>query len=128
MRCADCGCDKPLDEFPTGTNPDSRSAKRCKPCKNTLSRQRIKARWGNTRHYHLKQKYGLSAAEVEMWKAAQGGLCPVCCEREAVHVDHDHATKRVRGILCESCNGFLGAFGDDTAIIQAAIEYLEQQR
>lgn len=128
MRCADCGIDKALDEFPTGTSPQSRGRKRCKACKNAQARSRIKARWGNTRHYHLKQKYGLSAAEVEMLKAAQGGICPICERSEAVHVDHDHTTKRVRGILCESCNGFLGAFRDDPEILQAAIEYLEKPR
>ena len=128
MRCADCRVDKALDEFPTGTSPQTKGRKRCKDCKNALARSRIKARWGNTRHHHLKQKYGLSAAEVEMLKAAQGGVCPVCRLREAVHVDHDHSTKRVRGILCESCNGFLGAFGDDPETLQAAIEYLEKPR
>lgn len=103
MRCADCGTEKPLDQFPTGTNPQTKGIKRCRARKNALSKQRIKARWGNTRHYHLKQRYGISAAEVEMLKASQGGLCPVCRDRPAVHVDHDHETKRVRGILCELC-------------------------
>lgn len=63
-----------------------------------------------------------------MLKAAQGGICAVCGERRAVHVDHDHDTKRVRGILCELCNGFLGAFNDDPDLLRAAIKYLERPR
>jgi len=63
-----------------------------------------------------------------MLKAAQGGICPICQERPAVHVDHDHSTKRVRGILCEQCNGFLGAFKDDPDVIRSAIAYLEKHR
>lgn len=63
-----------------------------------------------------------------MLKAAQGGVCAICGERPAVHVDHDHETHRVRGILCEPCNGFLGAFRDERALLRAAIEYLEVPR
>lgn len=128
MLCAECKIEKTLDEFPTGTAPHSRGLKRCRSCKNALSRRRIKARWGSTRHYHLQQRYGISAAEIEMLKASQGGLCPICRDRPAVHVDHDHVTKRLRGILCEPCNGFLGAFNDDPHLIHSAIEYLETPR
>jgi hypothetical protein len=128
LECADCGKDKQLAEFPRGTNPLPARPSRCKACKNARSRQRIKASWGNTRHYHLVQKYGMTAAEVEILKSSQGGLCAVCRCQPAVHVDHDHKTGQVRGVVCESCNGFLGAFGDDPALIEAAIAYLEKPR
>lgn len=55
---------------------------------------------------------------------AQGGLCPICKKWEAVHVDHDHVTGKVRGILCEPCNGGLGQFRDSVSTIRRAIEYL----
>jgi hypothetical protein len=55
----------------------------------------------------------------------QGGLCPICEQRPAVHVDHDHRSGKVREILCELCNGTLGAFRDDPVIIAKAIAYLE---
>lgn len=126
MQCADCQTDKPLAEFPKGADPASKAIKRCRLYKNALSNERIRHRWGNTRHYHLRQRYGLSAAEVDVLKASQGGVCAVCGDRPAVHVDHDHTTRRVRGILCELCNGFLGAFNDDPALIRAAIDYLER--
>lgn len=61
--------------------------------------------------------------------ARQGGRCAICERspgilRVALRVDHDHATGRVRGLLCDSCNAALGLFGDETARLERAIEYL----
>ena len=54
----------------------------------------------------------------------QGGLCLICREKPAKHVDHDHATGKVRGILCFSCNRGLGKFEDDPSLLERAITYL----
>lgn len=128
MKCADCGEEKSIDEFPWWRNPARSQAPRCKKCHYARTKAGIEKRWGNTRHYHLRQKYGISAADVEILKSSQGGICPICRERAAEHVDHDHESGRVRGILCELCNGFLGAFNDDRVLMARAIEYLERSR
>ena len=128
MRCADCGEDKGAEDFPRHKGYKSGRGKYCKPCHNRRNREAVRRLHGNSRHYHLMQKYGISAAQVEVMKAGQDGLCAICRTNAAVHVDHDHATGRVRAILCESCNGFLGAFNDDPRLIRAAIEYLEEPR
>jgi hypothetical protein len=57
---------------------------------------------------------------------AAGGLCEICQERPAAHVDHDHETGKVRGVLCFSCNGGLGQFRDRVDIMLKAITYLER--
>lgn len=38
--------------------------------------------------------------------------------------DHDHGSGRARAWLCGPCNGGLGSFGDNPAILRAAAEYL----
>lgn len=55
----------------------------------------------------------------------QGGVCALCRVTEAKHVDHDHRTGRVRGILCFNCNRGLGYFQDSEKLLFYAIEYLE---
>lgn len=56
--------------------------------------------------------------------AAQGGLCAICREAPATHVDHDHATGKVRGLLCFNCNGALGQFRDRQDLMLRAVVYL----
>ncbi|MDQ3714717.1 MAG: endonuclease VII domain-containing protein [Actinomycetota bacterium] len=57
--------------------------------------------------------------------AKQDGLCAVCQMAPAGHVDHDHDTGKVRGLLCFNCNGGLGQFKDRIDILAAAVDYLK---
>lgn len=62
---------------------------------------------------------------------AQGGMCAVCVQPLSIsksHVDHDHGTGGVRGILCFNCNGGLGQFKDDPERLRRAAQYLERDR
>lgn len=56
----------------------------------------------------------------------QGGLCAICNEAKATHLDHSHATGKVRGILCMNCNAALGSFRDSEKHLMSAIEYLRR--
>ncbi len=58
----------------------------------------------------------------------QGGVCALCRTAPAAHVDHDHATGGVRELLCFNCNGGLGQFKDDPALLRAAARYVEAHR
>lgn len=47
--------------------------------------------------------YGISKPYWDQLVHAQGGTCALCDEVPK-HVDHDHHTNRVRGLLCVHCN------------------------
>ncbi len=62
----------------------------------------------------------------------QQGLCCAICRRTseqgklwAWHVDHDHVTGELRGVLCIRCNTGLGGLQDSERILQRAIRYLQ---
>ena len=66
--------------------------------------QRFPSRWGRT-----QSVYGLGRDDYYAILGEQEGRCAVCCgpsgrESGYFDVDHDHATGKVRGLLCNSCN------------------------
>ena len=64
----------------------------------------------------------------------QEGRCAICnrapegSRYECLYVDHDHATKKVRGLLCMECNFGLGKFGDSIDTVSSALAYLMQHQ
>ena len=127
-RCADCKQYKPVTEFPRNKNSKDGFHSYCKACNNARtyeSRQRLH---GGSRHYHLKHRYGISADEFNELVRQQGGVCAICGRPDPEHVDHDHETGAVRGILCFNCNGGLGQFRDSIDALLAAAAYLDARR
>jgi hypothetical protein len=41
-----------------------------------------------------------------------------------MHIDHDHITGKVRGLLCTQCNIALGMTHDDPGLLTKLAEYL----
>ncbi len=56
--------------------------------------------------------------------------CAICGEKNGdgreLHADHDHATGKIRGLLCFKCNTALGLFRDSPRLLARAIVYLEE--
>ena len=73
-------------------------------------------------------RYKLSAEQYLAILELQAGACAICrgTRPYALHVDHDHRTGRVRGLLCKVCNRrLLPAVRDDPLRLQAAIDYIQ---
>lgn len=79
------------------------------------------------RQNKLKYKFGLSLEAYAELLSGQHGRCAICGalpKSRPLAVDHDHHTGRIRGLLCDRCNGGIGMLGDDIEILRRAIEYL----
>ena len=61
-------------------------------------------------------------------RRGQGKLvaCDLCGRRPkgGCYKDHDHLTRKHRGMLCPSCNTGLGLFHDDPELLRKAIRYV----
>ena len=77
-------------------------------------------------------RYGITLKEYRAMHAGQNGVCKICGEPPPkgtrLFVDHDHETKKVRGLLCVGCNAGLGGFKDNTIVMTEAIRYLQRSR
>lgn len=121
--CPDCEQIKPMDAFPRTTNASGRHSY-CKPCHNSRGKETVQRLYGGSREYHLRRRYGIGEKEFQELLAEQGGVCAVCGAEDPQHLDHDHRTGWVRGILCFNCNGGLGQFRDSPTRLARAITYL----
>jgi hypothetical protein len=91
------------------------------------ARMKDQIRW-----QRIEMLYGLTRTQFEERFVAQGGRC-ACCGTDKPrgrnwHVDHDHKTKVVRGILCSLCNAGIGSLGDDIAGVERALDYLRRSQ
>lgn len=109
------------------TDPKTRETKkrRAKEWKARLpAEERKRINWES----HLRHMYGLTIQEYNRLIAERNGRC-ACCNQtcEEFHVDHDHETGEVRGMVCRNCNSGIGLLGDNIAGLERAIAYLRKQ-
>ena len=89
-------------------------------------RPEIKLKYENWR---LKARYGITLLEYRELFRKQDSRCAICFREDdkRLHVDHDHETGKVRGLLCGSCNRGIGMFGEKIDLFKKAIEYLSKK-
>jgi hypothetical protein len=90
-------------------------------------REYRKGRKAEDRDAHLRRTFGITQADYEELLAQQGGGCVICGRRPtkvSLHVDHDHETGEIRGLLCVGCNNALGQFHDDPMLLERAADYV----
>ncbi|WP_130876984.1 endonuclease VII domain-containing protein [Streptomyces syringium] len=113
-RCPQCEKVKPHSEWERNKTSSDGWSSYCREC-----------RAGRNRDSCFRRKYGLSQDQLRDLVKRQGGVCVICLVAPAEHVDHDHETGKVRGVLCFNCNSALGKLRDDRGAMRRAIAYLE---
>ena len=139
-QCCRCKEVKPLSEFYKKSSTKDGYYYHCKLCQNIHG----KKHYEKNKSYYISKaekwrkdnpggRHKISNAKVAELLAKFDGMCWICRENPATHIDHDHSCcdkpnscgNCVRGILCASCNTGIGFLQDDVQILQAAIEYLK---
>jgi hypothetical protein len=151
-KCNNCNNSKELKDFNKDKSNKDGLEYSCRDCRNknrknnynnnllvNKEKNKIKARkFRKTRKdylkdYDLKRFYGIDLNEYNIMLKNQNFSCKICKttnpkgRHNTFHVDHDHITKKVRGLLCNKCNVGLGSFKDDIIILTEAILYLVNQ-
>jgi len=136
--CTSCGEAKPLSEFWKDRSKKHGYTSKCKPYKTLIFNKYRKDRgydakryWRNPqgeRERHLVRKYGVTQAEYDALLNKQNGCCAICgrTQLKAFDIDHDHATGRIRGLLCTNCNRMVGHAHDDAERLEKAAAYLRE--
>lgn len=114
--CRRCELYLPLEDFPERGR--GKGGYMCLPCQRGYNQARS-----------LRTNYGLTIDEYDFILATQDGRCAICEGRPRkyrLHVDHDHKTGEIRGLLCSRCNHkLLGSANDDPSRLRKAADYLE---
>lgn len=143
--CKRCGVEQPVTEFPRYNSGQATGYRGfCRPC---LSAKSLEYSHRNPEHTYLvirnrmlRHRYGIEEADYQRMFQEQHGKCAICRtdkptrtgkklltgDDHAFHVDHDHETGAVRGLLCPSCNKALGLLGEHN--LSAAIEYINHHK
>lgn len=78
--------------------------------------------------WSLKNEYKITVEDFDKMLISQCGKCATCSkELKKFHIDHDHASGRVRGLLCGQCNQALGLVKDSPEVLKSLAAYLENQ-
>src|SRR5579872_245592 len=136
LYCQKCGAHKQLEK--NGTL-------RCRDCATEWDKRQYHETATKRAYYrnrHLIRNYGVTFEQVKGLFLAQGERCAICLRHwtecpaprpsryedgflQHLHVDHDHRSGQVRGLLCHGCNGAIAFFNDDPDRLDAAATYLE---
>lgn len=82
------------------------------------------------------RKRGLTVEQLLEMEAQRNNRCDICGKEEYVKgstgrvkslaIDHNHATGRIRGLLCNNCNRAIGLLGKSPGRLERALEYLKE--
>ena len=130
--CKDCGCQITRNNM---VYNNFSIAGLCHDCWNKFKhrndRKYLKKKTMNRLHVRnskLLKWYGITLEEYNEMLIKQGGVCAICNgvnkDGRDLHVDHNHLTGKIRGLLCIDCNFLVHRAKDDRKILERAQEYL----
>ena len=121
QTCTKCNITKPLNDFPQ--HRKNRFGKPrysyCKLCHSDYQR-----------YVRLRREFHITEADYKAIELFQNGACALCEKaplpgHNKLSVDHRHTDGLLRGLLCWTCNRLLGCFRDNVAMLQRAVDYLQ---
>lgn len=150
-RCTKCGEEKPKSEFWKRKKYKDGLAYHCKQCakkENDEYRKKNKKKFLEYGRQYRKNNHEICKKRdlkkigwsIELWNKKfkeQKGVCAICGKKETeIHpatgkikplsADHNHKTKKPRGLLCTFCNVLIGAAKEKESTLLSAIEYLKK--
>lgn len=142
--CSKCEMRLPISRFYGDRRAPDKHQACCKACSYAVQRKTIAKRadhyrtigrnWQDANRlaaktHSLMRTHGIDVDEYLRLLAAQGDCCAICRRPHEMgrdfHVDHCHATGRIRGVLCHHCNTGIGLLGESAERMRAAITYLD---
>ena len=82
----------------------------------------------NNQIRHFRNNYNITLEQRNKMIIDRNNRCDICGNffknSLDTHIDHDHNTGKIRGLLCFNCNHALGKFKDNITILINAINYL----
>lgn len=126
--CPKCGEEKSLDEFKARLVGEGKFKAYCISCEKAYLKDYQADHFETRRAHRREREYGLENGEFDRLMLCQDEKCAACQDPIGpdCHVDHDHATGIVRGLLCGPCNPALGHLKDDPSRTARLLEYLER--
>lgn len=150
-RCTKCNELKDISSFYRDISKKDGIHSNCKQCHSTrLKKKRIEdTEWNSinkerSKRYRannpityklaitnatLKSKYGISLAEYNTMLENQNYKCLVCGDSpiyQRLHVDHNHTTGKIRGLLCQPCNVSIGKMKESPELLRKLADYVEK--
>jgi hypothetical protein len=78
------------------------------------------------------REYGLSVRDWAKMYLEQNSRCAACGDfllfDKSTHIDHDHVSGKVRGLLCHVCNLAIGLAKDSPEKLRGMADYLERHK
>jgi len=126
--CYKCNQNLPVSEYYKASRRKEGLEDWCKKCTKDRSKSYYKKNKRCLKNSQRLRIYGITESEYKKIFVLQGECCAICWttnpNSKDWHIDHDHITNKVRGILCSDCNRLLGGARDNPNILKLGIKYL----